>query len=142
TVRPDAELGIIIECVDRRLTACARVRAYGIEIPATAHGIAGLRDRDALVKRSHCSVPSKGKVGQDPAVCQRIVNNNWIASSISVTKSSAPSPERVLSERGQQRSSLVINAVRGVDGLDVMVGANRAVGIGRCAGAALPADLR
>lgn len=91
-VGPDTELGIIVDSVSRRLASSARIGANSVEIPSSAHRITGLRHRNALVKWSRRRAAAKSEIGKNPAVRQRIVNNNWIASCISITKSSAPSP--------------------------------------------------
>src|SRR5205085_10353445 len=71
-VRPDTELRVVGE-------RAAALRLPGVEVPAAADGIAGLRDGEALVEGAAGEV-RPGEVGDDEAVADRIVESDGIAS--------------------------------------------------------------
>src|SRR5207237_1288468 len=84
---PDTELRIIVKRSQRRLPTDARIGADGIKVPAAGNWVGSLRDRDALVvwcNRLVGPVEGKGKVGNDPAVCHRVIKNNRVAKIIRV----------------------------------------------------------
>src|SRR4029453_8319019 len=91
TVGPNAELGIVVDSVDGRLTGQARIGANGIEIPAVGNWVRACRSSDAFVKRWHgvaVHVDIKGEVGEDPPVRQRVVDHNRVATAMAVAEGS------------------------------------------------------
>ena len=128
-IRPYAQFGIVAKEVAGENTG---VDLHGVEVPATGHRVAGLGDCDTLVVRAGVLI-EPGEVRDDPAVDQRVVEHHRVAVVAGVARAAGRAGEKGVEgyRRDGSAGGLVVDADRRVDGLDVMVGADVAVGIGR-----------
>ena len=142
-IRPYAQFRIVAKEVAGENTG---VDLHGVEVPATGHRVAGLGDCDTFVVRTGVLI-EPGEVRDDPAVDQRVVEHHRVAAVAGVARAAGRAGEKGVEgyRRDGSAGGLVVDADRRVDGLDVMVGADVAVGVGRPASAVrvncMPAKL-
>ena len=128
-IRPHAQLGIVVEPGVRGV-----IGAEAVHPPAAGDGIGGLGDGDTFVIRAILDI-GPGEVGDDPAIGDGIVQHDRVAVVVGVTRGAGEVEEIVEGEGSKLRAGLVVNTDRSIDGLDIMVGADIAVGVRRPAGA-------
>src|SRR5207253_105088 len=116
-VRPDAELRIVIEVV---------ANLDRIEVPAAGQRVATLRRGETLVRRREdvaANIGQEGEVGDDPAVFERVIDDDRIAKVVRVAEVSevALAHERVEGEgRFLETVGFSEDADRGVNRLNVV----------------------
>ena len=129
-VRPDAELRVVGELA-------AALDLHRVEVPAARHWIGARGHRYALVHRA-ARVVRPGEVRDDPAVAERVVDDDRVALVVVVAGSARRrlAEEAVEGEGGDAAAgALVEDADRGIDRLDVVGRPDVAVRIGRPPGA-------
>ena len=118
-VRPDAQFEVVGE----------RAHVEFIEVISPGDGIRGARDGDAHVRGA-------GELAEQPAICQRVIENNRVAQVLRRAGAGGDAgrrPERVDRRRPRQHgASLAVDREHGVDHLDVVARpdvADRVMGI-------------
>src|SRR4029450_5212118 len=110
-----------------------------VEVPAARDRVAGPGDGEALKRarrEDHVErvVVLEGKVGDDPAVLERVVHDHRIAEVVAITRIAeiALADGRIERERGDVGSGCLVEYADGrVDGLDEIGGTHVTVGVGR-----------
>ncbi|PYJ11872.1 MAG: hypothetical protein DME93_08965 [Verrucomicrobia bacterium] len=116
-----------------------RLMLQGVEEPAAADGVAGLRHGDALIEWPAARKPRKSKVADHPAVSNLIVHNKRVTVVLAAARRARQrGKECVVCDRARQAVAVfVINRERDVDRFHVMIRTDIAVAVWRRATAEL-----